>query len=467
MESPESEPAIVTFYSYKGGVGRSMALANVAWLLAMKYQKKVLVIDWDLEAPGLHRFFDISIDLGLLDLIDEYKDLMKQASPTPVADSIRLEKYIRRITLASDTNPATRTEKGSVAIIGAGRQDDTYAARVNGFSWEDFYEKWSGYAFVEFLKGSLKKHAEIILVDSRTGVSESGGVCTLQLPEVVVLLFALNEQNISGIESIAETILEAAPEYSKAELPPTLLIRPGRVETYLEQDKLSQWLMEAATRLKRHLPAGNQDSPLKFMKENLIPYIGAYSFGETPLAVDKDPYGDLAKSFDSLAFSVLKAAHLTDVVGPTSSLYALTPYERLLRRGAGFVRKTATYLPYLAIAMLAAIVVWQRSQIASENSQISDLGRRLDIAMLQIAAPMQIRLPFGEAARAFDDRAKVVLGPRRSDNSVDADVTDVGGASGSFKQAHVGDLLTVGSVAVRIYEIDNTSVTFLLTPARG
>jgi cellulose biosynthesis protein BcsQ len=51
---------VITFYSYKGGTGRSMALANAACLMvgegALKSQK-VLVIDWDLEAPGLHRFF--------------------------------------------------------------------------------------------------------------------------------------------------------------------------------------------------------------------------------------------------------------------------------------------------------------------------------------------------------------------------------------------------------------------------
>src|SRR4029077_8525550 len=48
--------SIVTFYSYKGGVGRSMALANIAVLLARR-GKKVLAVDWDLEAPGLPRYF--------------------------------------------------------------------------------------------------------------------------------------------------------------------------------------------------------------------------------------------------------------------------------------------------------------------------------------------------------------------------------------------------------------------------
>ena len=47
---------IVTFYSYKGGTGRSMAVANVAWMLALN-GLRVLVIDWDLEAPGIHRYF--------------------------------------------------------------------------------------------------------------------------------------------------------------------------------------------------------------------------------------------------------------------------------------------------------------------------------------------------------------------------------------------------------------------------
>ena len=54
---------IITFYSYKGGTGRSMALANVGYLLATQERsdgKGVLMIDWDLEAPGLHRFFQDS-----------------------------------------------------------------------------------------------------------------------------------------------------------------------------------------------------------------------------------------------------------------------------------------------------------------------------------------------------------------------------------------------------------------------
>ena len=72
---------VITFYSYKGGVGRSMALANVAELLAQRGYS-VVVCDWDLEAPGLERFLtDDEHELnrfiaqpGIIDLIQEYKE---------------------------------------------------------------------------------------------------------------------------------------------------------------------------------------------------------------------------------------------------------------------------------------------------------------------------------------------------------------------------------------------------------
>src|SRR6266700_612674 len=54
--SKEKRGIVYTFYSFKGGSGRTMALANLAVLLA-KWGHSVLVVDWALEAPGLERFF--------------------------------------------------------------------------------------------------------------------------------------------------------------------------------------------------------------------------------------------------------------------------------------------------------------------------------------------------------------------------------------------------------------------------
>ena len=47
---------VITFYSFKGGTGRSMALANTAVLLT-QWGYKTLTVDWDFDAPGLENFF--------------------------------------------------------------------------------------------------------------------------------------------------------------------------------------------------------------------------------------------------------------------------------------------------------------------------------------------------------------------------------------------------------------------------
>src|ERR1700683_3978082 len=81
---------IVTFYSFQGGTGRTMALANVAWILAAN-GKRVLIADWDLESPGLHRFFQPFIDArasdrpGIVNLVRGYAWAMSDAEIDPEA----------------------------------------------------------------------------------------------------------------------------------------------------------------------------------------------------------------------------------------------------------------------------------------------------------------------------------------------------------------------------------------------
>jgi Mrp family chromosome partitioning ATPase len=81
---------IITFYSYKGGTGRTMAVSNVAWILASNGYD-VLLIDWDLEAPGLHRYLrPFLIDRELVDtpgLIDYMWDTAEVCmTPSPDKD---------------------------------------------------------------------------------------------------------------------------------------------------------------------------------------------------------------------------------------------------------------------------------------------------------------------------------------------------------------------------------------------
>src|SRR5882724_4326778 len=107
---------IFTFYSYKGGTGRSMALANVACLLAAQSSNgnKVLAIDWDLEAPGLHRFFRsqfrgalgndeqrLELHPGLIDLFRKLasqfpsgNESIGESETRKLVDSLNLDDYV-------------------------------------------------------------------------------------------------------------------------------------------------------------------------------------------------------------------------------------------------------------------------------------------------------------------------------------------------------------------------------------
>jgi cellulose biosynthesis protein BcsQ len=282
-------------------------MANVAWLLANEHEMNVLVIDWDLEAPGLHRFFGLKsedIKTGLVDLLYDYKDLLRGDASSLPEKIIDISKYITTV-----KNDETNVP---IMILAAGRQDAEYAKRVNGFSWEEFYAKWHGFQFIEYLKKELQDSADIVLIDSRTGITDIGGICTMQLPDVVVLLFALNYQNLFGIKSVIDSIQQKAISDTGRDAPPKLIIRPARVERYLEQDRKDEMEREAAMCFSDYLPAQDKENPIKYMKKKSVPYIGGYSFGETPLAVRKDRSGDLAEALDDLTITILKESNLLD-----------------------------------------------------------------------------------------------------------------------------------------------------------
>src|SRR4051794_4103803 len=67
----------ITFYAYKGGTGRTLALANAAKYLA-RLGQKVFAVDLDLEAPGLHHKLQLSgaescpFDRGIVDIISSF-----------------------------------------------------------------------------------------------------------------------------------------------------------------------------------------------------------------------------------------------------------------------------------------------------------------------------------------------------------------------------------------------------------
>src|SRR5579884_832002 len=128
---------IITFYSYKGGVGRTMALANIAILLARR-GIRVLMVDWDLEAPGLHKYFSQfnteQSNGGLLDLLIEVSKVRKVP---------RWNEYTSTISIDNST---------TLTMMSAGREKDDYDRRVLEFDWNRFIREQNGGEVLESLR---------------------------------------------------------------------------------------------------------------------------------------------------------------------------------------------------------------------------------------------------------------------------------------------------------------------------
>ena len=191
------KPFWITFYSYKGGVGRSLALANIAALLVKK-GRKVVLIDFDLEAPGLDSFDEFSSIVGKPGVV-EYVTEFRRTNKAP-----GISEFIHECELPGPL-------PGRLWIMPAGTKNASYNRERVAIDWADLYESRMGVAFVENWKAAIAHQfqPDYVLVDSRTGLTDVGGICTLHLPDLVVMVFGLNEQNVKGIAAVAKTVRES------------------------------------------------------------------------------------------------------------------------------------------------------------------------------------------------------------------------------------------------------------------
>ena len=230
-----SRPNIFTFYSFKGGVGRTMALMNCAYALAGK-GKNVLAVDMDLEAPGLSHSLmaqgevDFQSARDVIDLVAWARDLVQAkgsasaeielvpsiapdlhefASPVKgnglaalrprLGDAGRLEfllvhierDYFQRLQ-ALRLDSLSRRDLIRVSKV----MRDYFKSRVIHREIPEYY----GAA------GSPEVSYDYVLVDSRTGLTEIGGLCVGPLADRLVVFAGLNTQNVQGTANFLKMI---------------------------------------------------------------------------------------------------------------------------------------------------------------------------------------------------------------------------------------------------------------------
>jgi MinD-like ATPase involved in chromosome partitioning or flagellar assembly len=218
-----------TFYSYKGGVGRTLALANVASHLAMR-GKKVLVVDFDLEAPGITTL-DFCAEArqrpGVVDFIHAY--LRDGSAPNVCA-------FIHRCGFTNASDGAML----ELHVMPAGDQSAAYGESFAKIDWRELYEERDGFLLIEDLREQWANLGyDYVLIDSRTGLTDVSGVCTRQLPDSVVTLFFPNEQNLAGLTDMVRSIRTSKARPHS----PELLFVASRLPRLDDEDGvLERWL---------------------------------------------------------------------------------------------------------------------------------------------------------------------------------------------------------------------------------
>jgi MinD-like ATPase involved in chromosome partitioning or flagellar assembly len=308
---------VITFYSYKGGVGRSFTLANTAVLLA-RWGYRVLAVDWDLEAPGLHLYFEPHLvkrpPSGVVDIAQEYLSGVR----TPGSHEVRVDV------------------DGVLDLIAAGRVeerklDPSYSRRMQAINWEDLYRKGFAAHLEEYREQWTAKY-DFVLIDSRTGVSDIASICTAQLPDRLVVVFTANDQNLNDVVDIAHLADKARDrlpyDRPRHQVMPVL----SRLDNTVEYERAADWQKKSAkvvTPLFRNWLVKSV-TPELMLRHLTVPYISYWSFGELlPVLEERSPSpNQISFALETVAAVIAQEFDRTDLLADNRDAYVAAARSR-------------------------------------------------------------------------------------------------------------------------------------------
>lgn len=196
----------IAFYSYKGGVGRSLLLANAARFLAT-LGKGVVALDFDFEAPGLHYKLGGSQTSGFPSSLGgavPYLIATAEGATAPPP----LEAHTISLPVPAGTD-------GWLRLMPAGpAPHQKYWAAFKELGEKLNLGNPSGQGFMALLDLQARIADELVpdylLIDARTGVTELGGLATTILADTVVCMFVANQESLDGTLTVVEA-LKVAP----------------------------------------------------------------------------------------------------------------------------------------------------------------------------------------------------------------------------------------------------------------
>lgn len=223
----------ITFYSYKGGVGRTLAVTNVARYLA-RMGKKVFLLDFDLEAPGLHYKLGLEqgqaleVGRGLVDILSEFA--VHGRLPEVLTD------YVIEV-------PSPALSSGKIHLLPAGNAPSpAYWKKLSKVDWHRLFyaEQAEGIPLFLELKAFIEEtyDPDFVLIDARTGITEMGGVATTVLSDRVACLMLPTREHLDGTRGVMHAIRSAPRMEGVAEL--ELLAVLSRLTTTSDEEEAAE-----------------------------------------------------------------------------------------------------------------------------------------------------------------------------------------------------------------------------------
>ncbi|MEV6386187.1 hypothetical protein AB0M31_43030 [Streptomyces sp. NPDC051773] len=198
-EDLDSAP-VVTFYSLKGGVGRSTALVAVAKRLSSEHGLTVVCVDMDLEAPGLDALF------GIEDEVDSDQGAVSALLQYEFGEQVAVLKHLIPV-----------DDSGRLYCMPAGRIDSAYAAQLRTLEPEIWYRERTNalHRLIDDVRESNLR-PDVVLIDSRTGISPVAAPLLFDVSDMAVVCFHPHAQARAGTEMLTKALLGATTRRSAA-----------------------------------------------------------------------------------------------------------------------------------------------------------------------------------------------------------------------------------------------------------
>jgi MinD-like ATPase involved in chromosome partitioning or flagellar assembly len=211
--SVPQRPAIVAFYGFRGGAGRTIALAHVAIMLAQR-GLRVAALDFDLEAPGLH------IALGTEDLGDGagLVPLLRNSLTARAQENVSTAGHLQVV--------APKEGVGKVLLIPAGKVTRTYLAQIEELGVGLWHEPRRS-PLERIIEGLIKdEDPDVVFIDCRTGFSGMSASVLFHLSDLAVIFLPLSDQVLDGVDVLLQAVAAARIQ---RENKPGLLFIPSMV----------------------------------------------------------------------------------------------------------------------------------------------------------------------------------------------------------------------------------------------